>query len=89
MSDMLFPDAAPPKNSEDELIVAAYLKVGRTLDDLAYTDDFDALYNMLSRNPMSYSEKEGFVRQSLADESKRSAQTVRDKKDNLKKDWDI
>ena len=49
----------------------------------------DALYNMLSRNPMSYSEKEGFVRQSLADESKRSAQTVRDKKDNLKKDWDI
>ncbi|MFO0857140.1 MAG: hypothetical protein U0640_07275 [Phycisphaerales bacterium] len=47
MSDMLFPDAAPPKNSEEELLVATYLKVGRTLDDLAYTDDFDALYNML------------------------------------------
>ena len=49
----------------------------------------DALYNMISRNPMSYSEKDGFVRKSLADETTRADHMTRVKKDNPKKDWEI
>ena len=49
----------------------------------------DALYNMISRNPMSYSEKEEFVRKGLAEETKRADHAAREKKDNPKKDWDI
>ena len=43
----------------------------------------DALYNMISRNPMSYSEKDEFVRKGLADDK------AREKKSNPKKDWEI
>ena len=49
----------------------------------------DVLRNMISRNPMSYSEKDGFVRRSLADETTRADHTAREKKDNPKKDGDI
>ncbi len=47
MSDLLFPDAAAPRSTEDDALIAAYVKVGRTLDDLAYTDDFNKLYDWL------------------------------------------
>ena len=49
----------------------------------------DVLRNMISYNPMSYSEKEELVRKRLADEATRADQTARGKKDNPKKDWDI
>ena len=49
----------------------------------------DALRNMISHNPMSYSEKEEIVRNRLADEAKRAEETTRAKRDNPKKDWDI
>jgi len=49
----------------------------------------DALRNMISLNPMSYSEKEEIVRSRLADESKRAEETTRAKRDNPKKNWDI
>ena len=49
----------------------------------------DALRNMISLNPMSYSEKEEIVRSRLADESRRAEQTTRAKRDNPKKNWDI
>ena len=49
----------------------------------------DALYDMLSHNPMSYSDKEELVRKSIADEAKRSGQAARERKENPKKDWDI
>jgi len=49
----------------------------------------DALRNMISHNPMSYSEKEEIVRSRLADESKRAEETTRAKRDNPKKNWDI
>ena len=49
----------------------------------------DVLRNMMSCNPMSYSEKEEVVRQRMADEAKRAEQTARVKRDNVKKDWDI
>ncbi len=49
----------------------------------------DVLRNMISHNPMSYSEKEEVVRQRMADEAKRADQTARVKRDNVKKDWDI
>ena len=49
----------------------------------------DALRNMISLNPMSYSEKEEIVRSRLADESKRAEETARAKRDNPKKNWDI
>ena len=49
----------------------------------------DVLRNMISHNPMSYSEKEEVVRQRMADEAKRAELTTRAKQDNTKKDWDI
>jgi len=49
----------------------------------------DVLRNMISHNPMSYSEKEEVVRQRMADEAKRAEQTTRAKQDNTKKYWDI
>jgi len=49
----------------------------------------DALRNMISQNPMSYSEKEEIVRNRLADESKRAEVSSRAKRDNPKKNWDI
>ena len=49
----------------------------------------DVLRNMISHNPMSYSEKEEVVRQRMADEAKRAEQTTRAKQDNAKKYWDI
>jgi len=49
----------------------------------------DALRNMISLNPMSYSEKEEIVRSRLADKSKRAEETTRAKRDNPKKNWDI
>ncbi len=33
----------PPLSKDDERLVSAYLNVGRPLDDLPYTDDFDKL----------------------------------------------
>jgi hypothetical protein len=49
----------------------------------------DALRNMISQNPMSYSEKEELVRERLADESKREHESARQKHDHPKKNWDI
>lgn len=49
----------------------------------------DALRNMISLNPMSYSEKEEIVRQRVKDETRRAEETTRAKRDNPKKNWDI
>ena len=49
----------------------------------------DVLRNMISHNPMSYSEKEEFVRRRLADEKRRAEQEARGKQDKEKKNWDI
>jgi len=49
----------------------------------------DVLRNMISHNPMSYSEKEEVVRQRMADEAKRAEQTTRVNRDSVKKNWDI
>lgn len=38
MTDALFPI------NDDELLISVYLKQGRTLDDLPYTDEFESLY---------------------------------------------
>ncbi|MEM1108393.1 MAG: DUF4148 domain-containing protein [Planctomycetota bacterium] len=37
------PDALFPIN-DDELLISVYLKQGRTLDDLPYTEEFEKLY---------------------------------------------
>lgn len=49
----------------------------------------DVLRNMVSHNPMSYSEKEELVRHRLADEATRAKQAPDDKPGKTKKDWDI
>ena len=36
--DLLFP------TSDDDLLISVYQKQGRTLDDLPYTDEFEAIY---------------------------------------------
>lgn len=40
------PDALFPLN-DDELLISVYLKQGRTLDDLPYTDEFESLYTAM------------------------------------------
>ncbi|MEM6458418.1 MAG: hypothetical protein AAF710_03395 [Planctomycetota bacterium] len=40
------PDALFPLNDDDTLI-AVYAKQGRTLDDLPYTDEFEAIYTAM------------------------------------------
>ena len=49
----------------------------------------DVLRNMISHNPMSFSEKEDIVRRRLADETHRAEQTARDKQGKSGKNWDI
>lgn len=34
---------APELSSDDEKLIAAYVRVGRSLDDLAYTKEFDEI----------------------------------------------
>lgn len=40
----------PPLDTHDQRLVDAYSEVGRPLDDLPYTDDFDRLCESLGRN---------------------------------------
>jgi len=40
---------APPLSSDDEVLMEAYRTVGRPLDDLPYTTDFDRLMDLLQR----------------------------------------
>ena len=49
----------------------------------------DVMRDMISHNPMSYSEKEELVRHHLADEKRRAEQEARDKQGKEKKSWDI
>jgi hypothetical protein len=39
----------PKLSSEDEALIDAYRTVGRPLDDLPYTDDFERLMDLLQR----------------------------------------
>lgn len=41
MPETLFP------TSDDDLLINVYLKQGRTLDDLPYTDEFESLYTAM------------------------------------------
>ncbi len=36
-----------PQQAFDASLIGLYVRIGRTLDDLAYTDEFEALYNQL------------------------------------------
>lgn len=38
---------APPLSADDERLINAYLQVGRAVDQLPYTDDFERLFRML------------------------------------------
>jgi len=38
---------APPLTPEDERLVGAYVKLGRSLDDLPYTEQFNSLVAMV------------------------------------------
>jgi hypothetical protein len=42
-----------PQEAFDAALVDAYLKVGRTLDDLAYTDEFERVFEMLAGDAAS------------------------------------
>jgi len=41
---------APPLLPADEKLVECYTKIGRTLDDLFYTEDFERLMHMLKQD---------------------------------------
>ncbi|MCE7973551.1 MAG: hypothetical protein DYG92_04385 [Leptolyngbya sp. PLA1] len=45
--DSLFDDTQPRTPDADDRLVAAYVEVGRTLDDLPYTDEFETLVALL------------------------------------------
>ncbi len=40
---------APPLAPEDEALIDAYTTIGRPLDDLPYTEDFERLLELLKR----------------------------------------
>jgi len=42
--DSLFDNPGQPIAGDDELLIAVYARQGRTLDDLPYTDEFEAIY---------------------------------------------
>ena len=42
--DALFDNMGQPIADDDELLIAVYARQGRTLDDLPYTDEFEAIY---------------------------------------------
>jgi hypothetical protein len=42
---------APPLDAADRQLVEAYLSVGRTLDQLAYTDDFEKIVAQIDASP--------------------------------------
>lgn len=46
----------------DRSLVEAYLKAGRTLDDLPYTDEFESLYTVLGGDACGKSRREVFHR---------------------------
>jgi hypothetical protein len=39
---------APPLSAEDARLVSIYVQIGRPVDDLPYTDDFERLFSNLS-----------------------------------------
>lgn len=45
--DSLFGDIRPRSLDSDDRLVAAYVEVGRTLDDLPYTEEFEKLVTAL------------------------------------------
>lgn len=45
--DSLFGDIRPRSLDSDDRLVAAYVEVGRTLDDLPYTEEFEKLVKAL------------------------------------------
>ncbi|MFZ2874441.1 MAG: hypothetical protein WAZ94_08155 [Phycisphaerales bacterium] len=45
--DSLFGDIRPRSLDSDDRLVAAYVEVGRTLDDLPYTEEFEKLVTVL------------------------------------------
>lgn len=42
--------ALPPLSSEDERLIDAYVRTGRTVDDLPYTDEFEQMCQDLGIN---------------------------------------
>jgi hypothetical protein len=40
---------APPLSADDEALIDAYSTVGRPLDELPYTEDFERLLDLLKR----------------------------------------
>lgn len=51
----LFP--LPPLSTEDENLIEAYLKVGKSVDKLPYTEEFEKIVRMVSERPDSLDEK--------------------------------
>lgn len=57
------PDDTLFQTSDDELLVSAYLKQARTLDDLPYTDQFEAIYRAIAdEDPPAVSRQQLFRR---------------------------
>ncbi|MBI1190298.1 MAG: hypothetical protein GC200_06410 [Tepidisphaera sp.] len=48
MSEMLFEDAGAVQHSADARLIDAYIEIGRTLDDLPYTQDFESLLELVA-----------------------------------------
>ncbi|MEM7808472.1 MAG: hypothetical protein AAF561_10200 [Planctomycetota bacterium] len=63
------PDAinwqAPALSPEDDRIVSAYLDVGKSVDDLPYTDDFDRLVDLAGYEPSQKSDQRYVFRRLL------------------------
>ncbi len=62
MSEMLFGDAAPALPGADSRLLDAYVEIGRTLDDLPYTHDFESLLERVGVGEEAAGRREVFRR---------------------------
>lgn len=52
-----FPEQVEPLATEDQRLVDAYFQIGKTVDDLAYTEDLDKLLALIKVKPTDQNRK--------------------------------
>jgi len=57
---------APQINSEDQLLIDAYLEVGVPVDSLAYTASFETIVHILGKNSKSNDDRRTIFRRLLS-----------------------
>jgi len=65
MEDSMWWDA-PPISRDDQALIDAYVEVGRPLDDLAYSDDFEKIAKSVGVDPNNKGQLHGLYKRLIA-----------------------